>query len=54
VVTNSPLAIESEPRVKKLTETGAGGAPEMKASHPFFWAGCMLVDGGSPPEKEKK
>ena len=54
VVSNSPLVIESEPRVKKLTEAGAGDGPALRASHPFFWAGYMLVDGGSPAEKEKK
>ncbi len=53
VVSNSPLAVESEPRVKKLTDASADG-PALRASHPFFWAGYMLVDGGSPAAKEKK
>jgi hypothetical protein len=53
VVSNSPLAIESEPRVKQPAGPAAAG-PAMRASHPFFWAGYMLVDGGSPAEKETK
>lgn len=52
VVSNSPLEIESEPRVKKMTDTGASDGPALRAAHPFFWAGCMLVDGGSPAGKK--
>ncbi len=51
VVSNEPLVVESEPRVKK---DPAATAVSLKASHPFFWAGYMLVDEGSPAEKEKK
>ncbi len=51
VVSNEPLVVESEPRVKK---DPAGGTVSLKAAHPFFWAGYMLVDQGSPVEKEKK
>lgn len=39
---NSPVNLDAEPRVK-------GGALEdaPKATHPFFWAGYMLVDTGA-------
>jgi CHAT domain-containing protein len=52
VVSNEPLVVESEPRVKK--DAAATSTASLKASFPFFWAGYMLVDAGSPPEKEKK
>jgi tetratricopeptide (TPR) repeat protein len=41
VVSNSRLNPEAEPRIKHL---GDETAP--RASHPFFWAGYMLVDSG--------
>ena len=49
VVSNSPLNIEAEPRIKK----SAGGEPAegdtaQRAAHPFFWAGYLLADCGSP------
>jgi CHAT domain-containing protein len=47
VVSGSPLMTDAEPRVKKSDAA-------LQASHPFFWAGYMLVDAGSPVEKEKK
>ena len=43
---DSRLNFDAEPRVK---HTAAEEAP--KASHPFFWAGYMLVDSGTMPEK---
>ena len=51
VVTENRLNPEAEPRIKH----GAMDDPP-KASHPFFWAGYMLVDTGTaqteaaPPE----
>ena len=42
------MNLEAEPRVKRAT---AEEAP--KASHPFFWAGYMLVDCGTSPEKKE-
>jgi CHAT domain-containing protein len=51
VVSNSPLIVQSEPRVK---QDPAAPATEIQAAHPFFWAGYMVVDGGSPEEKGKK
>jgi hypothetical protein len=46
LVTDSRLNIEAEPRIKR-------GATEEapKGDHPFFWAGYMLVDCGTAPEK---
>ena len=43
VATDTRLNLEAEPRVKKET---IDDPP--KASHPFFWAGYMLIDPGSP------
>jgi hypothetical protein len=42
----SQLNPEKEPRLKK-----AAGEDPPKASHPFFWAGYMLVDPGTVGEK---
>ena len=42
VVVSSSLNLETEPRIKRTT---AEESP--RANHPFFWAGYMLVDGGS-------
>jgi tetratricopeptide (TPR) repeat protein len=47
VLRGSALDLEHEPRV-----TRAGAAPEMKADHPFFWAGYMVIDSGSKPLAE--
>jgi hypothetical protein len=43
---DSRLNFDSEPRVKHVPTDEAP-----KASHPFFWAGYMLVDSGTMPEK---
>jgi CHAT domain-containing protein len=44
---DSRANLEGEPRIKR------GVADEMpKASHPFFWAGYMLVDCTPPPKPE--
>ena len=43
-----PLDPSQEPRLKKLEDT----AEAPKASHPFFWAGYLLVDTGTRPAKE--
>jgi hypothetical protein len=40
-----PLDASQEPRLKKLDDT----AEAPKASHPFFWAGYMLLDTGTNP-----
>jgi CHAT domain-containing protein len=42
-VTGKPLSPEKEPRLKK-----EHGAEVPSAAHPFFWAGLMLTDTGSP------
>jgi hypothetical protein len=46
-VTAAPLATEKEPRLKH-----APGAQPPPAAHPFFWAGLLLADTGSPPADE--
>jgi hypothetical protein len=43
---DSRVNFPAEPRVKRTT---ADEAP--KASHPFFWAGYMLVDSGAVPRE---
>jgi hypothetical protein len=43
---DSRLRFDSEPRVKHAPTDEAP-----KASHPFFWAGYMLVDSGTAPEE---
>jgi tetratricopeptide (TPR) repeat protein len=49
VVANSPLDPASEPRVKP------GSDEPLKAAHPVFWAGCLLVDSAGPrPNKEPR
>ena len=46
---DSRVNLEGEPRIKR------GPADETpKASHPFFWAGYMLVDCTPPPKPEPK
>ena len=47
LATDSRLNLEAEPRVKRST-----GEESPRASHPFFWAGYLLVDCGSLPEGE--
>ena len=46
LTSESRLKIEAEPRIEHAQ---IDDIP--KASHPFFWAGCMLVNSGSPPPK---
>ncbi len=43
---DSRLNLEAEPRVKRTT---AQDPP--KATHPFFWAGYMLIDSGDAPQE---
>ena len=45
VVRNSPLSSDAEPRISKKP---AGELADSDASHPFFWAGYLLADTGSP------
>jgi tetratricopeptide (TPR) repeat protein len=48
VVSNSELAADGEPRIK-------GDVAGQRAGHPFFWAGYLLADTGSPlPQPEVK
>jgi len=47
VVGNSTVSRESEPRIKKPVGDQADAA-EQRATHPFFWAGYLLADCGSP------
>jgi len=37
------LSLDAEPRVKR-----ADADEPPRASHPFFWAGYLLVDCGNP------
>ena len=48
VVSNSPLNIEAEPRMKKSRGEHADSDAAQRATHPFFWAGYLLADSGSP------
>lgn len=43
-VTAAPLTVDKEPRLKHER-----GQPGPSASHPFFWAGLLMADTGSPP-----
>ena len=55
VVRNSPLTIEAEPRLKKSAGEHAESDASPRGAHPFFWAGYLLVDSGSPmPQDELK
>jgi len=47
VVSNSTVSSESEPRIKKTTGEQTDSAAQ-RATHPFFWAGYLLADTGSP------
>jgi tetratricopeptide (TPR) repeat protein/CHAT domain-containing protein len=49
LVQESPLNLEGEPRLDK----GAFVDPP-SASHPFFWAGYMLIDPGMPGESAEE
>ncbi len=49
LVTESPLNLDAEPRVKK----SAGDEPP-KGNHPFFWAGYMLIDPGGGDSGETR
>ncbi len=40
------LAVDREPRVKEVPPD----TPQMKAEHPFFWGGYMLIDTGVQPK----
>ncbi len=46
LITISPLDPTREPRVRRKQD-----ADQLKAEHPFFWAGYMLVDTGASPQK---
>jgi hypothetical protein len=46
---DSPVIAEQEPRLK----VGANDEP-LTASHPFFWAGYMLLDTGAPPFRSEE
>ena len=41
---DSPLNLQAEPRIKQ-----PGAEDTIKAAHPFFWAGYMLIDSGDTP-----
>jgi len=45
---DAKLDLETEPRLKR-----AAVDEPPRASHPFFWAGYMLVDCGPPPAKHE-
>jgi hypothetical protein len=46
LTTGTQLNLEAEPRLKH-----AAAEESPKAEHPFFWAGYMLVDCGTAPER---
>jgi hypothetical protein len=46
----APLDLNREPRLKR--SAGDIGLPT--ADHPFFWAGYLLVDTGTRPQKESE
>lgn len=50
VAENTPLEPDREPRLKKVPAAGES----LKADHPFFWAGYMLVDSGVVPPGDDK
>jgi hypothetical protein len=55
VVSNSPLNIEAEPRLKKSSGEHSDGDSPQRATHPFFWAGYLLADSGRPaPQPQPK
>ncbi|MGL6226481.1 MAG: CHAT domain-containing protein [Thermoguttaceae bacterium] len=47
-VAAKPLKLEEEPRLKLGKEE-----EPLRANHPFFWAGFMLVDRGEKPSREE-
>lgn len=47
VVMDQELDLEREPRVR-----ATGAERDLKATHPFFWAGYMLVDSGARPKDD--
>ena len=50
IAADTTVEMDREPRLAK----SAGGVEAPKASHPFFWAGYMLVDSGVVPEGQDK
>jgi hypothetical protein len=48
LVRELPLDPSQEPRLKKLDDT----TEATKATHPFFWAGYLLVDTGTRSAQE--
>ncbi|MGO9113921.1 MAG: CHAT domain-containing protein [Thermoguttaceae bacterium] len=55
VVSNSPVNSEAEPRIKKSSGEHADRDVAEQTAHPFFWAGYLLADSGSPqPKPEAK
>ncbi len=54
VVSDARLNPEAEPRIKRATTEQPSAGPSLKASHPFFWAGYLLVDAGSPEMEPPK
>ena len=48
LVADTRLSPDQEPRIKR-----APAEDPPKAGHPFFWAGYLLVDSGTPPQKEE-
>ena len=53
LTSQSPLDADSEPRLA-AHKAGSAEAEAPKGSHPFFWAGYMLVDSGATPEQKEK
>ncbi len=46
---DTPLAVESEPRVKANATSDS-----TTAHHPFFWSGYLLVDSGKEPARDEE
>ncbi len=49
IVSDTELDFEAESRIKITGST----EETIKGSHPFFWAGYLLIDAGKPVEQEK-
>jgi tetratricopeptide (TPR) repeat protein len=53
VVASSTVNSEAEPRIRKATTEPADREVKLRATHPFFWAGYLLADSGSPSPEPK-
>ena len=54
VTSQTPIDMGREPRVGSKRNTAATEGEPLKADHPFFWSGYMLVDTGATAEQAEK